>query len=77
MFFYKHMKFQTNDFDDYERNLMFEETAFLILKLKFLALHYEASFQSSSQTKYCASLTTRTYFFTSFPFSTWLSNLHV
>jgi len=39
-------------------------------------LQYEASFLSTSQTKYGASLTTRKYYFTSFPFGTWLSNLH-
>jgi len=40
-------------------------------------LQYEASFLSTSQTKYCASLTTRKYFFISFSFASWLSNLHV
>jgi len=34
-----------------------------------------ASFLSSSQTKYCASLTTRKYFYTSFLIGFWLSNL--
>jgi len=50
---------------------------FPIFKTQISCLQYEASFLSTSKTKYCASLATRKYFFTSFHFDTWLSNLHV
>jgi len=43
----------------------------------FSWLQYEESFLSSSQTEYFASLAKRKNFFTSFPFGTWLSILHV
>jgi len=36
--------FTLSGFDDQERNLAFVKTAFQVLKLKFLALLYEASF---------------------------------
>jgi len=39
-------------------------------------MQYKASFLSSFQTKYYASLTTRNYFITSFLFGSWLPNLH-
>jgi len=48
-------------FDDQERNLTFVKTAFQVLKQAF----------------YILNLTTRKYIFTSFPFGTWLSNLHM
>jgi len=50
------------------------ENSFSSFKTQISCLLYETSFLSSSQTKYCASLTTKKYFFTSFPFGTWLSN---
>jgi len=58
--------FTLSGFDDQERNSTFVKTAFQVL-----------TFISSSQTKYCASLTTRKYFYKSFTFGAWLSNLHV
>jgi len=58
--------FTHSGFDDQEQNLTFEKTAFQVLKLKFLGCSYEASFISPSQTKYCASLTTRKYFLQAF-----------
>jgi len=33
-------------------------------------MNYEANFLSSSQTNYCASLTTQNYFYKSFPIGT-------
>jgi len=64
-------------FDDQERKLMFVNTAFQVLKLKFLACSMKQAFLSSSQTKLCSSFARRKYFFTRFPFGNWLSNLHV
>jgi len=55
----------------------FCENSFPSFKIKVSWLQYGASFLFTSQTKYCRSLITRKYFFTSFPFGTWLSNLHV
>jgi len=52
------------------------ENSFLSFKITISCLQYEANLLSTSQTKKYASLTTRKYFFTSFPFGTWLSNLH-
>jgi len=46
-------------------------------KTQISCLLYEARFLPSSHTKYYVSLTTQKYFYTSLPFSTWLSNLHV
>jgi len=40
-------------------------------------LQYEASFLSSSQTKYCASLTTQKYFYASYLIESLLSSMHV
>jgi len=45
-------------------------------KSQIFCLQCQTSFLSSWQTKYCASLATRTYFYTSFPFRTWLSHLY-
>jgi len=42
-----------------------------------LAQYDKATFLSSLQTKYCANLTIQKYFYTSFAFGSWLSNLHV
>jgi len=66
-----------NGFDHQERNLTFLKTDFQALKLKFYACSMKRFFLSSSQIKHCATLTTRKYFYTSFLFGTWLSNLHV
>jgi len=68
--------FTLGGFDDQERNLTFVKQL-PSFKIKIYWLQYEASFLSTLQTKYCASLTSRKYFFASFPFGIWLSNLHV
>jgi len=47
------------------------------IKTQISCLHYEASFLSSSQYTYCASLSTRKYFYKSYPFGSRLSNSHV
>jgi len=64
--------FTLNGFDDQEQNLSFMKTDFQIS-----CLQWEAIFLSFTQTKYCVALTTRKYFYTSFRFGIWLSNLHV
>jgi len=43
------------------------EKGFPSFKIQISYLQYEASFLFSSQTKYCASLTTRKYFYTNLP----------
>jgi len=58
--------FMLNGFDDQERNLTFVKTAFQVLNSNFLLAVYEASFLSSLQIKYCASLSTRKYFLQAF-----------
>jgi len=55
-----------NAFDGQEQNLIFVKTDFQVLKLKFLACSIKPRFLSSSQTKYCASLTTTKHFFYNF-----------
>jgi len=73
-------------FTDQERNLTVLTTrtkpdvcvnGFPSFRTQISCLQYEAGFLSTSQTKYCASLVTRKYFFTRFQFGTWLSNLLV
>jgi len=72
---YNNAAFTFSGFDDQQRNLMFFENSFPNFKNQISCLQYEADFLSTLQTKYCASLTTTTYFFRSFHFGTWLSNL--
>jgi len=62
--------FTLNGFDDQERNLTFVKIDFQVLKLKFHACNFKQAF-------YCVTLITQKYCYTSFSFSTWLSNLHV
>jgi len=64
-------RFSVNGFDVQERKPTSS------LKTKISCLQNEAIFLSFSQTKYCASLTTQKYFYASFPFGTWLTNLLV
>jgi len=54
--------FRLNGFDDQEKPDVCENS-FPSFKIKISCLQYEASFLSTAQTKYCASLTTRKYTF--------------
>jgi len=56
--------FTLNGFDDQERNRMFAETDFQVLKLKFHACNKKQALYPLP-----------TYFYTSFPVSTWMTNL--
>jgi len=69
--------FTLDGFDDQERNLTFVKMNFQVLKLKFHACSFKHAFYPLPKTNYYASLTTQKYFYTSFLFGTWLSNLHV
>jgi len=70
--------FTLNGFDDQERNLTFVKTDFQVLKLKFHACNFKQAFYPFHKlySVLCA-LTTQKYFYSSFSFVTWLSNLHV
>jgi len=69
-----------NGFDNEERNFIFFqfcENSFPSFKTQISCLQYEASFLSTSQTKYCANLATRKYIYVSFLLNSWFYNLHV
>jgi len=68
--------FTHNGFDYQERNLTFLKPKFQILPA-FISKFFKTQISSASYTIYRVALTTQKYFYTSFLFSTWLSNLHV
>jgi len=70
-------EFTLNSFDDQERNLTIVKTGFQVLKHKFHACNFKQAFYSLHELEFCVTLTTQKYIFTSFPFGTWLPNLHV
>jgi len=71
--------FTLSGFDDQERNLTFVKTAFQVLKLKFLACSMKQAFYLLHKQNIARAWQQerRKYFFRSFPFGIWLSNLHV
>jgi len=56
---------------------MFMKTDFQLLQLKFHSCNFKQAFYFINIHKYRVTSTTQKYFYTSFSFGTWLSNLHV
>jgi len=70
--------FTLNGFNDQERNMKFVKTNFQVLKLKFHACSFKQAFYPLHKLYLFSDRdNTKIYFYISFSFDTWLSNLRV